>query len=155
MLHAKKSSGTTGIALALAAAGLLSVGTSFTAQADLGDKGKTVDIVHCYGVNQCGGHNDCKTADNACAGKAGCKGHGFVTMSTKACSDLGGALKDSWRGTVAKVDLKHCYGVNQCKGHNDCKTADNACAGQAACKGHGFIATPAKACEDIGGEVGA
>jgi uncharacterized membrane protein len=114
-----------------------------------------VDLVHCYGVSQCGGHNDCKTADNACAGKASCKGKGFVAMPTKACFDLGGQLKDGWRGTVAKADLKHCYGVNKCGGHNDCKTADNACGGKASCKGKGFIATPAKACEDIGGKVGA
>lgn len=155
MLQAKKSAKSTGIALAMAAAGLLSVGTSFTASADLGDSGKTVDLVHCYGVNQCKGHNDCKTDDNACGGQGSCKGHGFVAMPSKACTDIGGQLKDGWRGTVAKADLKHCYGVNQCKGHNDCKTADNACGGQGSCKGHGFVAAPAKACEDIGGKEGA
>lgn len=48
----------------------------------------------------------------------------------------------------------HCYGVNVCKGHNDCKTASNACKGQASCKGQGFVAVPAKTCADIGGSVG-
>lgn len=52
------------------------------------------------------------------------------------------------------TDLVHCYGVNTCKGHNDCKTADNACAGHASCKGSGFVATPAKSCGDIGGKAG-
>jgi hypothetical protein len=41
-----------------------------------------------------------------------------------------------------------------CKGHNDCKTAENACKGQAVCKGHGFVALSAKTCEDIGGSIG-
>ena len=114
----------------------------------------STDLVHCYGVNQCKGHNDCKTADNACAGHAECKGHGFVATSEKACADIGGSLEDEYRGEVASTDLVHCYGVNQCKGHNDCKTAENACAGHAECKGHGFVATSEKACGDLGGEVG-
>jgi len=48
------------------------------------------DMVHCNGVNKCGGHNDCKTADNACAGHGSCKGKGFVAMPSKACGDIGG-----------------------------------------------------------------
>ena len=40
----------------------------------------------------------------------------------------------------ASTDLVHCYGVNTCNGHNDCKTAANACAGQGSCKGQGFVA---------------
>jgi hypothetical protein len=141
-----------GIALALAAASMVSyasAGEPATAAAD------TTDLVHCYGVNACKGHNDCKTAENDCAGHATCKGHGFVGMPSKACADVGGKQEDSWSGTISKADLVHCYGVNVCKGHNDCKTAENACAGQATCKGHGFVAAPAKACGDIGGEVGA
>lgn len=48
----------------------------------------------------------------------------------------------------------HCYGVNKCKGHNDCKTASNACKGHAACKGHGFVSVSEKACDHLGGKVG-
>jgi hypothetical protein len=62
----------------------------------------------------CKGHNDCKTADNACAGHASCKGTGFVAMPSKACADVGGTVKDVWRGTVKTVDLAHCYDVNVC-----------------------------------------
>ena len=113
----------------------------------------SADLIHCSGVNVCGGHNDCKTADNACAGQASCKGTGFVGMPAKACADVGGSQKDSWTGSIAKADLVHCSGVNICGGHNDCKTADNACAGQASCKGTGFVAAPEKACKDIGGTV--
>jgi len=50
------------------------------------------------------------------------------------------------------ADVK-CYGVNKCKGHNDCKTATNACKGHASCKGQGFIKMSQHACEEIGGSV--
>lgn len=123
--------------------------------ADAGGGAASADLVHCYGVNTCKGHNDCKTAENSCAGEAECKGHGFVATSEKACGDLGGELNDEFRGEVASSDLIHCYGVNTCGGHNDCKTDANACAGQAECKGHGFVAMSPKACTDVAGEVGA
>lgn len=142
----------TGMALAIAAAGLVHSGSLLAASHSAG--GKT-DLVHCYGTNICGGHNDCKTAENNCAGKASCKGTGFVAMPSKACADVGGTTKDDWVGQVSKSDLIHCYGVNVCGGHNDCKTADNSCAGKASCKGTGFVGTPAKSCTDIGGKAGA
>ena len=47
----------------------------------------------------------------------------------------------------------HCFGVNKCKGHNDCKTATNACKGHASCKGTGFVTMSKHACEEIGGLV--
>jgi hypothetical protein len=141
--------------LALAAAGLLGACESTHSLQAAQSSAGTADLVHCYGVNACAGHNDCKTAENACAGKASCKGHGFVKMSAKACGDVGGKQRDDWRGSVAKADLVHCYGVNACAGHNDCKTVENACAGKASCKGHGFVAMPVKACSDIGGKEGA
>lgn len=48
----------------------------------------------------------------------------------------------------------HCYGVNKCKGHNDCKTANNACKGHSSCKGQGFVSMSKSACDKIGGKVG-
>ena len=145
-----------GAAIALAVAGLMGCAET-TAQTTSGSGaslGNSVDMGHCYGVNKCSGHNDCKTAENACKGKAVCKGHGFVAMSTKACGDIGGTVKDDWRGKITTAELSHCYNVNTCKGHNDCKTAENACKGHAVCKGHGFVAMSAKACDDVGGKVG-
>lgn len=145
-----------GATVALAVAGLMGCSavsaesTSKTAASST----SAVELAHCYGVNKCNGHNDCKTAENACKGQAVCKGHGFVAMSTKACDDVGGKVQDDWRGTVNTAELTHCYGVNKCNGHNDCKTAENACKGQAVCKGHGFVAVSAKVCDDIGGTVG-
>lgn len=144
----------TGASLALAAAGLVGCASQDVEQTVETAK-NTTDLVHCYDVNVCKGHNDCKTADNACAGQAGCNGSGFVAMPSKACGDVNGKIKDTWVGSINKADLVHCYGVNVCKGHNDCKTADNACAGHASCKGTGFVSTTAKACGDINGKVGA
>ncbi len=100
---------TTGVALALAAASMMGA-TAVNAAPS------ATETVHCYGVNVCKGHNDCKisghvcagyndcktanndckgqasckTAGNACAGQASCKGQGFVSMSEKACDDIGG-----------------------------------------------------------------
>ena len=49
----------------------------------------------------------------------------------------------------------HCYGINACKGQNDCKTKDYACKGQGSCKGQGFKAmASADACTKAGGKVG-
>ena len=115
--------------------------------------GGKVELGHCYSKNICKGHNDCKTAKNACAGHASCKGTGFVALPVKSCNDIGGKVKDAWRGTANTSDLIHCSGVNICKGHNDCKTAKNACAGQASCKGTGFVMASKKACADIGGKI--
>ena len=146
----------TGAAMAVMVAGLVGCNsteaeTSSVAAANTG--AATTDLVHCYDVNVCGGHNDCKTAENACAGHASCKGTGFVAMPAKACADVGGAVKDKWVGSIVKADLVHCNDVNICGGHNDCKTAENACAGHASCKGTGFVAMPTKSCADIGGSV--
>lgn len=143
-----------GAGLAVAAAGLAACGhTQTTAQPSTAAAEKT-DLIHCYGVNVCKGHNDCKTASNACAGHGSCKSQGFVAMPTKSCEDAGGKASREWVGEIARADLIHCYGVNICKGHNDCKTKENACAGHATCKGTGFIEAPAKSCKDIGGTVG-
>ncbi|MBV6751499.1 hypothetical protein KV580_14390 [Pseudomonas chlororaphis] len=48
----------------------------------------------------------------------------------------------------------HCYGVNACKGQNDCKTKDHACKGMGSCKGQGFKAMTKSACEKAGGKIG-
>ena len=55
---------------------------------------------------------------------------------------------------VAEEAMVHCYGINGCKGQNDCKTAENACKGQAVCKGHGFKAMPAAQCLKSNGVIG-
>lgn len=90
MNNPKLNKSSLGVALAIAAAGMLG-GIGSVAQAETAAaSGDQTDLVHCYGVNTCGGHNDCKTAENACAGHASCKGQGFVAMPAKACGDIGG-----------------------------------------------------------------
>ncbi|WP_323845391.1 hypothetical protein [Microbulbifer magnicolonia] len=143
----------TGASLALAAASLITSGASLAAGKQA-QNGETTDLVHCYGVNVCKGHNDCKTDKNDCAGKASCKGTGFAAMPSKACTDVGGKVQDDWKGSVKTADLAQCYGVNVCKGHNDCKTAKHDCGGKSSCKGTGWVAMPAKSCTNIGGKVG-
>lgn len=141
-----------GISMAVAAAALVAgCSTNGDSRTTASTSSATTDLVHCYNVNVCKGHNDCKTAENACADKASCKGTGFVAMPSKSCKDIGGSIEDKWVGQVNVADLVHCNGVNVCKGHNDCKTAENACAGKASCKGTGFVLTPPEACSDIGG----
>jgi len=80
---------------------------------------------------------------------------------SKTAISMGAALAISAAGMVGTTTviagdsganaIVHCYGVNKCKGHNDCKTAENACKGHAECKGHGFVAMPASSCDHIGG----
>jgi len=83
-----KSNKTTGIALAVAAAGMFALAPMTTTVADEGK-------VHCYGINGCKGKNDCKTANNACKGKSSCKGKGFLNVSSEEeCEKAGGKVKE-------------------------------------------------------------
>jgi uncharacterized membrane protein len=81
---------TSGIVMAIAAASLM--GCANTTETKTAT---TASLIHCYGVNKCGGHNDCKTADNACKGQASCKGQGFVAVTEKACMNIGGTVEES------------------------------------------------------------
>jgi len=74
---------TTGVALAIAAAGLFSVAPMVVSADSSAD-------VKCFGVNKCKGHSDCKSANNSCKGHNSCKGQGFVKMSKDACDKVGG-----------------------------------------------------------------
>jgi hypothetical protein len=80
------------------AAALFALGTAaFAAQPPAGSAGAAIaasDKVHCYGVHECKGNSDCKTAENACKGQNGCKGHGFKALGAKACLDQGGTIGD-------------------------------------------------------------
>lgn len=85
-----------------------------------------------------------------------------MSISKKALG-MGAALALSAAGMVGTTTTVyasgsgtdiHCYGVNKCGGHNDCKSASNACKGKAACKGQGYVKMSAAACDHIGGKVG-
>ena len=75
-----------GFQLAAAAAALAFSAAALAATPPTGSSGKAVaagDKVHCYGVNDCKGQADCKTAKNECKGQANCKGMGFKAASAK------------------------------------------------------------------------
>ncbi len=150
-MKANLISGFSGAALAVMAASLaMSAPNAAIAKAKIA--AADVSLVHCSGVNQCKGHNDCKTADNACKGQGSCKGKGFVATSEEACGNLGGTVTDAGQSMkVAVASQVQCFGVNACKGHNDCKTADNACKGQGSCKGKGFVDLTKLSCSNVGG----
>jgi hypothetical protein len=46
-----------------------------------------------------------------------------------------------------------CEGINECKGHGSCKSANNACKGQNGCHGQGLTDTSADECKAKGGKV--
>ena len=53
-----------------------------------------------------------------------------------------------------KTDNKvMCTGINECKGHGGCKSANNACKGQNGCKGQGVTETTSDDCKAKGGKV--
>ena len=82
----KTASRLTGLALATAAAGLFAMAPA-DAIAGYGGKAETVK---CMGVNACKGMSSCKTATSACKGQNACKGQGFVSVSKRACEQIGG-----------------------------------------------------------------
>lgn len=48
-----------------------------------------------------------------------------------------------------------CMGVNACKGHSSCQTADSSCKGLNSCKGQGFVEVRnEEVCEQLGGKIG-
>lgn len=54
----------------------------------------------------------------------------------------------------AKMEPVKCAGLNACKGHGSCKSAQNDCKGKNACKGQSFVETKdAAECNQKGGQV--
>ena len=78
-----------GLAIATAAAALLSTGLLATQAQAAGNDG----AVKCSGVNSCKGTAECKTASNECKGQNSCKGQGWVTKpSAQECTKQGGKV---------------------------------------------------------------
>ena len=77
-----------GLAIATAAAALLSTGLLATTTVQAADGG-----VKCTGINSCKGSSECKTAKSECKGQNSCKGTGWkTTKSEKECTDAGGKV---------------------------------------------------------------
>lgn len=47
-----------------------------------------------------------------------------------------------------------CQGVNSCKGHSACKSANNACKGQNSCKGKGYMMMTQAECDAAKAKAG-
>ncbi len=84
-------------------------------------------------------------------------------MSTKSSTVTGAALAlmaASLFNTLpaqamqdAQTGEGKCFGVNGCKGQNDCMTAKNSCKGQGECKGQGFKLMTQAQCDEAGGKT--
>ena len=46
-----------------------------------------------------------------------------------------------------------CMGINSCKGHGSCKSAQNDCKGKNGCKGQGMTMTTPDDCKAKGGKM--
>jgi hypothetical protein len=46
-----------------------------------------------------------------------------------------------------------CMGINSCKGHGACKSAQNDCKGKNGCKGQGMTMTTPQDCKAKGGKA--
>jgi hypothetical protein len=81
-----------GIAIAVAAAGLFAVAGCAN------QPGAQAATGHCNGVNACKGTSACKTAKSACKGQNACKGQGFLEMTKADCQAVGGTYSDGGGG---------------------------------------------------------
>jgi hypothetical protein len=84
-----RSTNSTGVAIATAAALLFS--TAFVGTAFAGDEAK----VQCAGVNSCKGQSACKSASNSSKGQNSCKGQGFLELSKADCEAAKAKAQDS------------------------------------------------------------
>lgn len=76
-----------GALLAVAAAGIFSVGSTPPAAAAESAK------VRCLGVNACKGKSECNTA-TARKGQNACKGHGLLFLTKEQCKRRGGKIDE-------------------------------------------------------------
>ena len=53
------------------------------------------------------------------------------------------------KGHMAKGE---CHGVNDCKGHGECKTSGSSCEGKNECKGKGWVSMSQADCDAKGGK---
>ena len=78
-----------------------------------------------------------------------------VTLATAAAAlFLSGAAMTAAPNQAQAADGVKCMGINSCKGHGECKTANNECKGLNGCKGKGWITVgTAEECADKGGTL--
>lgn len=84
----------TSLAMAAAAAALLSGCASTGNQAGAMDAKSDADVGQCYGVNKCKGQGACASKSSNCAGMNACKGQGWLTTSRGECDTKGGRFEE-------------------------------------------------------------
>ena len=90
----KKSVSKSGLLLASAAAGLLTVAVTVAFPTEA-----SAEEVKCYGVNKCKGSGECGGKGHGCAGKNECGGHGWIKLDKDKCLAIkGGRLTSEAAG---------------------------------------------------------
>jgi hypothetical protein len=74
-----------------------------------------------------------------------------VALAAAAAVMFSSAALTSAHAEEAKVK---CQGVNSCKGHSACKSANNACKGQNSCKGKGYLEMSKADCDAAQAKAG-
>lgn len=73
-----------------------------------------------------------------------------IALATAAAAMFAGAPAHAGE---SEGNMVKCMGVNACKGHSSCQTANSSCKGLNDCKGQGWVKVSKQACEQLGGEV--
>ena len=53
--------------------------------------------------------------------------------------------------TTGEMAKGQCHGVNNCKGHGECKSVGSSCEGKNDCKGKGWVTMSKGDCDAKGG----
>ena len=72
---------------------------------------------------------------------------GAVLAAAAAAAFVLGAGNSALADHHEKSEKVHCEGVNACKGHSECKTAQNECGGLNSCKGKGWVSMTSEECD--------
>ncbi len=79
-------------------------------------------------------------------------GKGILIASAVATLITSGSLV-AQAADKAGGEKVRCAGINECKGHGSCASAEHSCAGKNSCKGQGWVEASAAECSQKGGKV--
>jgi len=79
-------------------------------------------------------------------------GKGILIASAVATLITSGSLV-AQAADKAGGEKVRCAGINECKGHGSCASAEHSCAGKNSCKGQGWVETSTAECSQKSGKV--
>ncbi len=79
-------------------------------------------------------------------------GKGILIASAVATLITSGSLV-AQAADKAGGEKVRCAGINECKGHGSCASAEHSCAGKNSCKGQGWVEASTAECSQKGGKV--